>query len=136
MVRRRGDQPIERSRGLDLVAPAERLDDALHVATALARVLDEVEIFVGSNLLDADEHGATPCSRQGTNLNCDCPTYLAPQLGARPIVSLAFLRLSAPALVKTAEAGLDSIWREPPPRFRYVTLWSEPCLASLSTTDC
>jgi hypothetical protein len=29
------------TRGLDLVAPAERLDDALHVAATLAGVLDE-----------------------------------------------------------------------------------------------
>jgi hypothetical protein len=35
---RRGDQPINQTRGLDLVAPAERLDDALHMAAALAGV--------------------------------------------------------------------------------------------------
>jgi len=60
MARRRGDQSIEQTRGFDLVAPPQRLDDALHMATALARVLDEVEVFVGSNLLDADKHGAAP----------------------------------------------------------------------------
>ena len=64
MTRRRGDQPVEQPRGLDLVAPAERLDDALHVATALAGVLDKIEVFVGSDLLDADEHGAAPCLRK------------------------------------------------------------------------
>ena len=62
MARRRGDQPVDQTRGLDLVAPAESLDDALHVAATLAGVLDEVEILVGSDLLDADEHGAAPCS--------------------------------------------------------------------------
>src|SRR4029077_12118367 len=46
MARRRGDQPVDQTRGLDLVAPAERLDDALHVAATLAGVLDEVEILV------------------------------------------------------------------------------------------
>lgn len=93
MARRRGDQPVDQTRGLDLVAPAERLDDALHVATTLAGVLDKVEILVGSDLLDADEHGAAPCSSQSTTIlcvdtseivtrYCDCPEYLAPQYGA------------------------------------------------------
>ena len=41
-----GDQAIEQIGVLDLVAPAERLDDALHVAPAFADVLDEVEILV------------------------------------------------------------------------------------------
>ena len=59
----RGDQPIEQTRGFDLIAPAERLDDTLHVAATLTGVLDEVEVLVGSNLLDADKHGAAPCSR-------------------------------------------------------------------------
>jgi hypothetical protein len=54
MARRRGDQPVDQTQGLDLVAPPERLDDALHVAATLAGVLDEVEILVGSDLLDAD----------------------------------------------------------------------------------
>src|SRR5215472_15324085 len=70
MARRRGDQPVDQTRGLDLVAPAERLDDALHVVATLAGVLDEVEIFVGSDLLDADEHGAAPCSSQSTTILC------------------------------------------------------------------
>ena len=61
MARCRGDQPVDQTRGLDLLAPAEHLDDALHVATALAGVLDEVEVLVGSNLLDADEHDRAPC---------------------------------------------------------------------------
>jgi hypothetical protein len=52
MARRRGDQPIEQTRGFDLVAPPECLDDALDMATALARVLDQVEVLIGSNLLD------------------------------------------------------------------------------------
>lgn len=40
----RRDQPVDQTRALDLVAPAERLDDALHVAATLAGVLDQVEI--------------------------------------------------------------------------------------------
>jgi hypothetical protein len=52
-----GDQAVEQAGGLNRVAPAERLDDALDVATALADVLDEVEIFVAADLLDTDEHG-------------------------------------------------------------------------------
>src|SRR6201981_1167011 len=93
MARRRGDQPVDQTRGLGLVAPDERLDDAMHVAVTLAGVLDEVEILVGSDLLDADEHGAAPCSSQSTTSRCvttskivprycDCPDGLAPQHGA------------------------------------------------------
>ena len=90
MARRRGDQPIDHTRGLDLIAPAERLDDALHMTTALARVLDAVEILVGSNLLDADKHGAAFCFRQSTTilcakiftLYCDFLGDLAPHLNA------------------------------------------------------
>jgi hypothetical protein len=52
-----GDQAVEQAGGLNRVAPAERLDDALDVATALADVLDEVEIVVAADLLDTDEHG-------------------------------------------------------------------------------
>ena len=70
MARRRGDQPVDQTRGLDLVAPAKRLDDALYMAAALAGVLDEVEVFVGSDLLDADEHGAAPCFRTSTTIFC------------------------------------------------------------------
>src|SRR5262249_33351082 len=77
MARRRGDQPVDQTRGLDLVAPAERLDDALHVAATLAGVLDEVEILVGSNLLDADEHGAAPCSSQSTTILCIITSKIA-----------------------------------------------------------
>jgi hypothetical protein len=73
MPRRRGDQPVDQARGFDLVAPAERLDDALNVAPALACVLDEVEVLIGSDLLDADEHGAAPCLGQGHH---DSPPFL------------------------------------------------------------
>src|ERR1700730_9276780 len=45
MARRRGDQPVDQTRGLDLVAPAERLDDALHVAATLAEILVSFDIF-------------------------------------------------------------------------------------------
>jgi hypothetical protein len=61
---RRGDQPVDQSGSFDFVAPAERLDNALDMASALARVLDEVEVLIGSDLLDPDEHGAPPCSSQ------------------------------------------------------------------------
>ena len=43
MARRRGDKPVDQTRGLYLIAPAERLDDTLHVAATLAGVLDEVD---------------------------------------------------------------------------------------------
>src|SRR5215469_17919906 len=63
------------------------------MAAALARILDEVKIFVGPDLLDADEHGTAPCSRQGTTIlrittskikdpYCNRPRYLAPHAGA------------------------------------------------------
>src|SRR6476620_4814607 len=84
MARRRGDQPVDQTRGLDLVAPAERLDDALHVAATLAGVLDEVEILVGSDLLDADEHGAAPCSWQSTTILCVTTRKIATIYGNRP----------------------------------------------------
>jgi len=64
MACRRGDQPIDQAGSLDRLAPAERLDDALDMTAALARVLDEVEILVGSDLLDANKHGAAPCLQQ------------------------------------------------------------------------
>lgn len=64
----RGDQRVERARGLDLVAPAERLDDALDVAAALAGVLHQVEVLIAVDLLDPDEHGAAPCSRKDTTV--------------------------------------------------------------------
>src|SRR6476659_5190877 len=84
MARRRGDQPVDQTRGLDLVAPAERLDDALHVAATLAGVLDEVEILVGSALLDADEHGAAPCSWQSTTILCVTTSKIATIYCNRP----------------------------------------------------
>jgi hypothetical protein len=64
MARCGGDQPINQSRSLDLLAPAERLDDALDMAAALARILDQLEVLVGSDLLDAHKHGAALCSSQ------------------------------------------------------------------------
>ncbi len=62
MPRGRGDQLIDQARGFDLLAPAERLDDALDMAATLAHILDEVEVLVSSDLLDADEHDPTRCS--------------------------------------------------------------------------
>src|SRR5262249_18266581 len=84
MARRRGDQPVDQTRGLDLVAPAESLDDALHVAATLAGVLDQVEILVGSDLLDADEHGAAPCSCQSTTILCVITSKIATIYCNRP----------------------------------------------------
>jgi hypothetical protein len=55
-----GDQAVEQAGGLDLVAPAERVDDALDVAATLADVLDEVEVLVAADLLDTNEHGCCP----------------------------------------------------------------------------
>jgi hypothetical protein len=63
---RRGDQAVEQAGVLDRIAATERLDDALDVAAALAGVLDEVEVLVGSDLLDADGHGAEPACAQDT----------------------------------------------------------------------
>jgi hypothetical protein len=56
----RGDQAIEQVGVLDYVAAGERVDDALDVAAAPAGVLDEIELFVGSDLVDADAHGPIP----------------------------------------------------------------------------
>jgi hypothetical protein len=65
----RGDQAIEQVGVLDYVAAAERLDDALDVAAAVAGVLDEIEVFVASDLLDADEPGPIPDYSQATRSN-------------------------------------------------------------------
>jgi hypothetical protein len=64
-----GDQGVEHARVLDLVASAKRLDDALNMAAALADVLDEVEIFVVADLLDANEHGCCPSLQSDTMPN-------------------------------------------------------------------
>jgi hypothetical protein len=61
-----GDQAVEHARVLDLVAPTKRLDDALDMAATLANVLDEVEIFVAADLLDANEHGWCPGLKSDT----------------------------------------------------------------------
>jgi hypothetical protein len=66
VARGRGDQAVEQIGVLDRIAAAERLDDALDVAAALAGVLDEVEVLVWPDLLDADEHGAQPDCVQAT----------------------------------------------------------------------
>ena len=66
----RGDQVVEPFGVLDLIAPTERLDDALDMAATLAEVLDKVEVFVAADLLDADEHGAAPCFRTSTTILC------------------------------------------------------------------
>ncbi len=58
VARRRDGELVEQARRLDLVAAAEGLDDALHVPAALAEVLDEVDVVVAVDALDADEHGA------------------------------------------------------------------------------
>src|SRR5215211_8537119 len=66
VARGRGDQAVEQIGVLDRIAAAERLDDALDVAATLAGVLDEVEVFIRPDFLDADEHGAEPDRAQGT----------------------------------------------------------------------
>ena len=57
MACRRGHQGIDEAGSFDLVAAAKRLDHALHMPAALARVLDQIEIIVRPDLLDPDEHG-------------------------------------------------------------------------------
>lgn len=69
MTHRRGDQAIEQVRVLDRIAAAKRLDDALDVATTLAGVLHEVEVFIRPDFLDTDEHGAEPDCGQDTTAN-------------------------------------------------------------------
>jgi hypothetical protein len=64
-----GDQAVEQAGGLDFVAPAERLDDALDVAATFADVRDEVEVLVAADLLDTDEHGWCPGSPMDTMAN-------------------------------------------------------------------
>src|SRR6516162_3030095 len=116
MARRRGDQPVDQTRGFDLVAPAECLDDALHVATTLAGILDEVEILVGSNLLDADEHGAAPCSCQSTTIlfsttrkiaifYCNRPDGFSTTTRCSLSAPSAIPRISATVFLKTLEVG-------------------------------
>ena len=77
MANGRGDQAIEQIGIFDLIAAAECLDDALDVAAILASVLDEVEIFVGSDLLDADEHGPLPDCSQATTSNRQASRFFA-----------------------------------------------------------
>ncbi len=55
-----GDQAVEQAGVRDLVAAAQRLDDALDVTAALADVLDEVEVLVAADLLDTNERGWCP----------------------------------------------------------------------------
>jgi hypothetical protein len=63
------DEAIEQAGVFDLVAAAECFDDALDVTSALADVLDEVEVFVAADLLDTDEHGWCPGSPMDTMAN-------------------------------------------------------------------
>src|SRR5512134_3751922 len=61
MPRRRCHQRIQHPGRLDLVPTSQRFDHTLHVPSALAGVLDEIEILVGADLLDPDEHRGAPC---------------------------------------------------------------------------
>jgi hypothetical protein len=70
-----GDQAVKQVGGLDLVASPKRLDDALDMAAALAGVLDEVEVLVAANLLDANEHGWCPDRGSDTIWNPDTSRY-------------------------------------------------------------
>jgi hypothetical protein len=56
----RGDPAVEHVDVLDLIASPQLFDDTLEVTAAFAIVLDEVEVFVGSDILDADNHGVEP----------------------------------------------------------------------------
>ena len=58
--RSRCHQRVEHAGRFHLVATSQRLDDALDVPPALAGVLDEIKILVGSDLLDPDEHRSAP----------------------------------------------------------------------------
>ena len=60
MPRCRCRQRIQHPGLLDLVATPQRLDDALYMASALAGVLDQIEILVGADLLDPDKHRGAP----------------------------------------------------------------------------
>jgi hypothetical protein len=64
-----GDQAIEQIGVFDLVAPAERLYDALHMAPTLADILDKVEVLVWADLLDTDQHVCWPDRSQDTTQN-------------------------------------------------------------------
>ena len=64
-----GDEAVKQSRGLDLIAPAECLNDAVDVTTTLAAVLDVVEVLVAADLLDTYEHGCRPDCGQATMPN-------------------------------------------------------------------
>lgn len=68
MPGRRGDQLVEQAGGFNFIAPAERLDHALDVSATLPSVLDEVEVFVSPDLLDADEHGPATCAQSTTRI--------------------------------------------------------------------
>ena len=62
------DEAVEQAGVFDLVAAAKCFDDSLDVASALADVLDEVEVFV-ADLFDTDEHGWCPGSPVDTMAN-------------------------------------------------------------------
>jgi hypothetical protein len=83
-----GDQAVEHLTVLDFVASAERFDDALDMAAALADVLDEVEILVAADLLDTDEHGWCPGLDSDTIRNPVKSSVLA-RLMAKEIHDLA-----------------------------------------------
>jgi hypothetical protein len=56
-----GDQSVEQIGVLDHVPPSERLDDALDMASALADILHQMEVFIRPDLLDANEYSAATC---------------------------------------------------------------------------
>ena len=60
MPGRRCHQRIKHPGPLDLVPTSQPFDHALHVPSALTGVLDELEILVGANFLDPDEHRGAP----------------------------------------------------------------------------
>src|SRR5208283_5311222 len=113
MTRRRSDQRVDLARRLHFVAPAQCLDDPLDMAPAFARVLHQVQILVGSDLLDADKHCGRLCSQQSTTnqwqfaskIRHKSPIFisdLAPQITRPPKISSLSAILHPP---KTSNCG-------------------------------
>jgi hypothetical protein len=64
-----GDEAAGQAGVFNLAAAAERFDDALDMASALANVLDEGKVLLAADLLDTDEHGWCPGSGRDTMAN-------------------------------------------------------------------
>jgi hypothetical protein len=115
MPRRRRHQRIQHPGRLDLVATSQRLDHALHVASALTGVLDQIEILVGADLLDPDEHRGAPWRfPRKHHEKCDSvklqrtehPTHLAPQNRTPAQKPSIYGRFPTPSKVQPSKLGL------------------------------